>query len=286
MAVATERYKQWAPRMVTDLMKDFDLKDFQAAGFTGNGGQESGGFESMQEKNPTVAGSRGGLGGFQWTGDRRVAFETWLKRKGWTAHQYDANYSFVYRELLGPEKRTLPALRATKTIEEATEVVMKVYERPGIPHLPDRIAWAKLALQLHKDTPVPIIPPVNPGAKLGFDDIFKELEEKTLMDSTFRIINQEQITTAIRQLLLVVSSGLIVKGYGNTDLWASIIPPLAVLIATVLWGWWARTDKNLIKSAAAVPAVEIIAAPGTDVAANSNYPKVVDNVRMTANYRF
>jgi hypothetical protein len=144
------RYKEWAPRMVGELIEDFDLKDFQAAGIVGNAGGESKGFTQMQELKPTVAGSRGGLGGFQWTGPRRVAFEAWLKRKGWTAHDYEANYSFLFRELTSTERATIPAVAAATTIEEATKAFMVKFERPGVPHYEGRVSWAQEALKLYR----------------------------------------------------------------------------------------------------------------------------------------
>src|SRR5688572_19531816 len=106
------KFDDLAVRYMTDLMRDFGLPDFQAAGIVGNGGAESGGFTEIQEKNPTKKGSAGGYGHFQWTGrtkgnNRRLVFEQWLARnaaKGWTVHTYEANYSMLYRELKGTEK--------------------------------------------------------------------------------------------------------------------------------------------------------------------------------------
>src|SRR5437868_1683750 len=82
-----------AARYMADLIRDFELEDFQAAGIVGNGGTESGGFEKLQEISPTAG--RGGLGHFQWTGPRRVAFEQWIARnasKGYGPGVYEANY--------------------------------------------------------------------------------------------------------------------------------------------------------------------------------------------------
>jgi hypothetical protein len=154
-----DRFREWAPRMMRDLIADFGFTDFQAAGIVGNGGGESGGFMLMQELRPTVPGSRGGLGAFQWTGPRRIEFEKWLQRKGWNAHQYEANYSFLYRELIGPEKKTVPAVKAARTLEEATLQFCKVFERPDIPHVESRIQWAKAALEIYRKAPAPIAPP-------------------------------------------------------------------------------------------------------------------------------
>lgn len=150
-------FEQLAGRMVADLVRDYKLQAFQAAAFPGNAGEESGGFTKLQEQNPKSG--RGGLGFFQDTGPRRVAFEAWLARnadKHYSASDYAANYSFLVRELDGPEAHVLTPLRATRTIEEATEVVMRVFERPYAPtaHLEVRIDYARKALAVFMATGV------------------------------------------------------------------------------------------------------------------------------------
>ena len=52
------------------LMADFDCTAEDAAAVFGNAGHESAGLEKLQEIRPTVPGSRGGWGWFQWTGDK------------------------------------------------------------------------------------------------------------------------------------------------------------------------------------------------------------------------
>lgn len=145
----SELFNQLAARMVADLVRDYKLLAFQAAAFPGNAGEESGGFTKLQEQNPRAG--RGGLGFFQDTGSRRVAFELWLAQnadKHYSAGDYAANYSFLVRELDGPEAHVLAPLRATRTIEEATEVVMRIFERPDLKtaHLEVRIDYARKAL--------------------------------------------------------------------------------------------------------------------------------------------
>lgn len=144
-------FEQLAAKMIADLVRDYKLQAFQAAGFPGNAGEESGGFTKLQEQNPRSG--RGGLGYFQDTGERRAKFEEWLARpsnagKNYSAGDYAANYSFLVREVDGPEAHVLAPLRATRTVEEATEVVMRVFERPYAPtaHLEVRIDYARKAL--------------------------------------------------------------------------------------------------------------------------------------------
>ncbi|XKM41271.1 phage tail tip lysozyme [Rhizobium ruizarguesonis] len=76
--------KEWdtiAPRLVSDLSRDFQLSPEQAAGVVGQLGQESAGFGTMQEVNPLVPGSRGGYGYAQWTGPRRKGLRSLDGRK-------------------------------------------------------------------------------------------------------------------------------------------------------------------------------------------------------------
>lgn len=140
-------FEERAVRYMTDLIRDFDLYSFQAAAAPGNFGVETSGFTDITENNPTSG--RGGLGDAQWTGPRRVAFEAWVARnadKNWAYDTYEANYSMLFRELNGPESRALEALRKTTTLEQATEVFMDKFERPGVLALSKRIDWAKKAM--------------------------------------------------------------------------------------------------------------------------------------------
>ena len=94
---------------------------------------------------------------FQWTGmgttakpGRRRVFDNLLKEMGRKPDSYDANYEMLRRELKGPEKGTMPKLRATKTIDEATKSFMVTFERPGIPHFEGRVKWSKMALAAYE----------------------------------------------------------------------------------------------------------------------------------------
>lgn len=145
------KFDDRAVKYMVELIADFDLADFQAAAIPGNFGTESGGFTQTQEINPTAG--RGGLGDGQWTGPRRVDFETWIARnayRNFTPELFEANYSMLFRELKGPEAGVIPALKRTTTLEEATEVFMDKFERPGVPHLDNRVSWARKALAAYK----------------------------------------------------------------------------------------------------------------------------------------
>lgn len=163
----TTKFRRIAPRIIERLMEDFDLADHQAAGFPGNFGVETAGFTLMQEIKPTVKGSKGGLGWAQWTGmkantGRRWLFEQWLKRKGAKADDFEANYGFLWRELTGAEKGVLTHLRKAKNVDEATEIVMRKFERPGVEHLDRRKEWGRLALDAYRAEKK--LPPARPAA--------------------------------------------------------------------------------------------------------------------------
>lgn len=158
----TATFDALAVRYMSRLIEDFDLTDFQAAGIVGNGGTESGGFTKIQEISPTAG--RGGLGHFQWTGPRRVAFEEWLSRnadKGWTAETFEANYSMLWREIYegGPEHPALVAISKTTSLEDATKAFMEKFERPGVPNLGDRYSWARKALAAFQAAGSPVSKP-------------------------------------------------------------------------------------------------------------------------------
>lgn len=88
-----------------------------------------------------------------------------------------------------------------------------------------------------------------------------------------RSLNPEQIASIVRTILQVVGAILGTAGYMTDAEWALISGPLLTLVTTI-WGFVARSDENLIKSAAAVPAVEKVVAPGTAVAGDYAVPKV------------
>lgn len=141
MTIFTDKAKVYLPRLMTDL----NITKAQAAGIFGNIGTETGGFTALQEKNPTVKGSRGGYGWEQWTGDRRVKYEAWCKVHKFDPSLDETNYQYVVNESKLDEVHSLVQLRKTTTIEAATETWMKQNLRPGVPNLKSRIAYAHQA---------------------------------------------------------------------------------------------------------------------------------------------
>lgn len=135
-----------APIMMRGLINELTLTRDQAAGVIGNIAHECGNFRQMQEIKPLSG--LGGLGFCQWTGPRRRSFEAFAKSINASVGSYEANWGFLMHELRGSEKMALLALRAATSLEDATEIFMKKFERPGIPHLKSRLAYASRALRV------------------------------------------------------------------------------------------------------------------------------------------
>jgi len=136
----------YMPRLINDL----GITVLDAAAVFGNGGHESGGFETLQESRPVVKGSRGGYGWFQWTGPRRRAFEAFCWVNGLKPWYDEANYRFLVAELMGTEKQALKALAAARTLDSKTVAFEAAYERAGVKHYPSRKAWALKALHAYE----------------------------------------------------------------------------------------------------------------------------------------
>jgi hypothetical protein len=134
-------------RLIGDLQADFDLKDFQAAGIVGALSTETGNFRYMQELNPIVRGSRGGIGYAQWTGPRRVAFEEWAGPES-DLTAYEVNYGYLSEELKGEYAYVVDRIRETETVRQATNVFMRQFLRPHPNHraLSTRVAYAEAYL--------------------------------------------------------------------------------------------------------------------------------------------
>lgn len=148
-----------APLYMDRLMADFPWTDEDAAAAMGSAGHESLGFTLMQEIGPRAG--RGGLGPFQWTGPRRVQFEAWLARHvGWKPSDFEAGYSFLFRELIGAENATVDRVRQAKGLYRKVVAFERAFERAGVPAWPKRLEWAELALVTYRarKRPAPDIP--------------------------------------------------------------------------------------------------------------------------------
>lgn len=142
-----------APVYMRRLIDDFGFDALGAAAVFGNAGAESRGLTAFQEIAPTVKGSRGGWGWFQWTGPRRREFEAWCKRKGFGLKDDEAQYSFLYRELKGPEKKAVTAVKRAAGLEAKVKAFEDAYERAGVKNYAARIRWAQRALDQFQKSP-------------------------------------------------------------------------------------------------------------------------------------
>lgn len=180
----------FGPRFAADL----GLELHQVAGMFGNFGVETGGFKHDQELRPMVPGSKGGRGWAQWTGygksGRRGPFEAWCKANGLKPATDEASYGYVVHELRGSEVGALTALRRCTTVDGATESFMRRYERPGIPHLPQRKAYGREALAIltggKAERPAPAPKPAPPpkprpasNVTVRVDQALREASERT-----------------------------------------------------------------------------------------------------------
>lgn len=155
-----QRWNEWAPRFIADLVHDFGLTPEQAAGFVGNFAAESDYFRDIVEDGAIARGWAGGTGFAQWTGPRRRLFEAWLKKKGFKADSYEGNYSYLFRELKGIEKGAnhayvIPIVKAAASVRDAAYRVAKYFERPKVINLEPRAKRAQEALELYRKHPVP-----------------------------------------------------------------------------------------------------------------------------------
>jgi hypothetical protein len=134
-------------RLMEDLQTDLALTDYQAAGIVGNLARETGNFRFLQELNPLVRGSRGGIGYAQWTGPRHDAFLDYAD--GRDLMGYEVNYGFLIEELEGPYADVLARLYETSDAGEASGLFMRGYlaPHPKYRHLAERVTFAQAYLE-------------------------------------------------------------------------------------------------------------------------------------------
>ena len=159
--------------LVRRLGLDLSFKTpIHGAAIVGNIGGESMLDPDINEVSPLVPGSRGGVAWAQWTGPRRREFEKWAADHDldvWsddtnTEKEDQASYGFLIHELHTTEARALRELRKAPTLEMATEVFLRTFERPADPDgaLPGRIALARRALAAASVRPAPPETPPAP----------------------------------------------------------------------------------------------------------------------------
>lgn len=148
--MANSLFRTKAPVIMARLLVDIpSWTPEDAAADLGNLGQECGGFALLQEQKPTVAGSKGGYGWYQWTGPRRREYFAWCKNKGLDVNSDDANYGFHLFELKGKYKAVIGQVAAAATLADKVHAFERGYERAGVPNYPGRNRWAAAALDAY-----------------------------------------------------------------------------------------------------------------------------------------
>lgn len=133
-------------------LKNLGYSDEQVAGVMGNIHWESGGFTTT-----TVESNGVGIGLIQWSYGRRTQLEAYAASKGVDWKDEDTQIEFLIAEMTqgggangyanyqfcSNNGYTPNDWYNANTIEEATTAFCWTFERPGIPHVAERINWAK-----------------------------------------------------------------------------------------------------------------------------------------------
>jgi len=116
------------------------LPEHVADGFVLNFQDESGLNPGINERNPTVPGSRGGYGLAQWTGPRRRSYEQFAAQNGVQPDDLDTQLDFVVNELGGSERRAANNIYASTDRGQAATAIARDYLRPAPQYLQERVA--------------------------------------------------------------------------------------------------------------------------------------------------
>lgn len=145
-------FKQKAPKFLAHLLSEYPgLKPFQAAGIVGNFGHESNGFTELHENGQPPG--RGGYGWGQWTGPRRQSFLSWALTHHLDWRSDEANVTYAIYELDGPYNYVVRALMKTTSVDEASDLFERLFEKAGVPALESRREWSRAALTAYAGTP-------------------------------------------------------------------------------------------------------------------------------------
>lgn len=101
---------------------------------------ESGLNPGINEKNPIVAGSRGGYGLYQLTGPRRREYEAFAAQRGVSPDDVDAQLDFFMSELAGSEAAAGKKFLSAPDTATAAQVLVNDFLRPAPEHRQARLA--------------------------------------------------------------------------------------------------------------------------------------------------
>lgn len=187
MIKTISKFEDMCQKYMPRLMDDLDVGVLDASAVFGNGGHESGGFKKLQEINPTVKGSAGGYGWFQWTGPRRRNFMAFCKENNLKPADDEANYLFLVHELRTSEKAALKAMAKANTLDTKVVAFELAFERAGIKHYDSRKSWALKAVHAYEAiTPVVNVPVEAPEKPVQSEEpvVVPNVPETKKNDST------------------------------------------------------------------------------------------------------
>jgi hypothetical protein len=130
--------------LMTRLVEEQGLPPVAAAGVVGNLMHESG------LKPGAVGDSGSSIGWAQWHADRKDDFKVWAKSNGLDPNTDETNYAYLIHDLETNYPEVLAKLKKAKSHEEASDIFMEEYERPGIKARSSRIGNAKSALDAYQ----------------------------------------------------------------------------------------------------------------------------------------
>jgi hypothetical protein len=145
------KFQLKAPKVMHDLMAEFELDKLQAAGILGNIGVECDGFKAYHEYGQPEG--KGGYGWCQWTGPRRKDFFSFCDTHNLDRITDEASYRFLVHELsTKPYSSAVAALHKTTTLADAVLAFERNFEKAGSPNYVARNNYAKIALAAFDST--------------------------------------------------------------------------------------------------------------------------------------
>ena len=212
-----------APGIMEKLVAAFDIQNYQAAGILGNLGYESNGLRILQEVLPPGSTGRGGLGWAQWTGPRRVAFESFCADQGLNATSDAANFGYLMTELRGPKKSSVDKLKGTINLSDAVRTFEKEFEAAAIKRYPLRERWGTLALDSFSHQDSTLSPAVT--RLLDPDLTYRVVDQKRSNGANYWLI--DQIAEHGEQVLIEergANATVLAQGTGLFPLPSGLVP--------------------------------------------------------------
>jgi hypothetical protein len=212
-----------APGIMEKLVSAFAIQNYQAAGILGNLGYESNGLRILQEVLPAGSTGRGGLGWAQWTGPRRIAFESFCADQGLNPTSDAANFGYLMTELRGPKKSSIDKLKGTINLSDAVKTFEKEFEAAGVKRYPLRERWGTLALDSFSHRTSQLSPAVT--RLLDPDLTYRVVDQKQSGGANYWLI--DQIAEHGEQVLIEergANATVLAQGTGLFPLPAGLVP--------------------------------------------------------------